>query len=301
MAKTAIVILNWNQLKDTAECLRSLGHLANAAPIILVDNGSTDGSPGELEKEFPQVRLLRNGENLGFAEGNNIGIRVALNQGAEYILLLNNDTIVEKDFLDRLLSAMRDDDSIGVASPKIMFYQDRNKIWFAGGGYYPVIGKPFHYYYGQTDSGQIKDVKTIDWVSGCCLLVKRKVLEKIGLLDKDYFNNYEDVDFCTRAKRAGYKIVVIPQAKIYHKFAAAMGGKFSPFYTYFRVRNNLLFFKKSGRRLPLVLNFIIFPVYSLFASLKHGDRASVRATFVAVLDFLRGSYGLGSAKLFQKQ
>ena len=297
-AKIAIIILNWNQEKDTSECLDSLGKVDyHNNDVILVDNGSRDDSPDKLGKRFPKVKMIRNTKNLGFAEGNNIAIREALKTDSQYIMLLNNDTMVEPDFISRLVETAEKDQSIGIVSPKIMFYGERNKIWFIGGRYYPLIKKPFHQFYGQEDRGQIKQPQAVDWVSGCCMLVKREVFEKIGLLDKDYFNNYEDVDFCVRARKAGYKIVIVPQVRIYHKFAAAMGGKFSPMYTYYRTRNNLLYFRKTGQIIPLAFNFVIFPIYSIIMSLVRMDLKSLKATFAGIKDFLEGHYGKGSANV----
>ncbi|NQT30052.1 MAG: glycosyltransferase family 2 protein [Candidatus Saganbacteria bacterium] len=299
--RVAIIILNWNGEADSQECLSSLGKLQyDNYHIIVVDNGSNDGSGDRLKEKFPEIKLIKNHENIGFAAGNNVGIEAALNDGVEMILLLNNDTVVASDFLANLVDTLKDDDQIGVVSPKILSYQDKAKIWFGGGAFLPVIRKPFHQYYQEDDVGQINKIAETEWVSGCCMLVGFKVFKKIGLLDPDYFNNYEDVDFCLRATKAGYKIAVVPQAKIYHKFAASMGGKFSPFYTYFRTRNNLLFFKKTHQGLALILNFMIFPIYSIIGSLAAGNLASIKATYFALFDFLRGKYGMGSAGKFEK-
>lgn len=223
--KISIIILNWNQEADTAACLNFLQKLAyDDYRVILVDNGSEDQSPDAIEERFPSVKVIRNRANLGFAEGNNVGIRAALRDGADHVLLLNNDTTVEPDFLRLLIEAMKNDRAIGIASPKIMFFSERNRLWFAGGYYLAFINKPSHRFYGQIDAGQVKNPAETDWVSGCCMLIKREVFEKIGFLDDDYFLYNEDVDFCARAKEAGYTIVVVPAARIYHKFAASMGG-----------------------------------------------------------------------------
>ncbi|OGC22155.1 hypothetical protein A3J90_02175 [candidate division WOR-1 bacterium RIFOXYC2_FULL_37_10] len=298
--KVTIIILNWNQEKDTMECLNSIANITYVNyGIILVDNGSKDGSPDNIHKKFPDIEIIRNTYNVGFAEGNNIGIRRALELKNDFILLLNNDTVLEPEFLDVLVNLAINSES-GISSPKTMFYHNREKIWFVGGGYLPIIKKPFHYYYNQKDIGQVENIKEIEWVSGCCMLIKKAVFEKIGLLDSDYFNNYEDVDFCKRAQMAGFKIMIVPKAKIYHKFAASMGGKFSPFYTYFRTRNNLLFFKKTKQFIPLILNLLIFSCYSILESFKNYNFQSIKATFVAIFDFFAGRYGKGSAEEFVK-
>jgi GT2 family glycosyltransferase len=296
-----IVILNWNGWRDTIECLESLSKITYPNyKIVVVDNGSKDNSADNLQKRFPNIKLVKNPDNLGFAGGNNVGIRESLKSKADYVLLLNNDTTVEPDFLDRLVEAITGDEKIGIASPKIMFYREPDNIWFVGGGFLPWLKKPFHKYYGERDSKQVKATTEVDWVSGCCMLIKREVFGKIGLLDADYFNNYEDVDFCVRAKKAGYKIVIVPEAKIYHKFAASMGGKFSPFYTYFRTRNNLLFFKKTKQWLPLLLNLMVFPIYSVVESIKNRQFQSIKTTSIAIADFFKGNYGVGSAAGWSK-
>ncbi len=280
MRGISIVVLNWNNYADTKECLTSLSQVTDPdVEIILVDNGSQDGSGERLKSEFPQVKLIANKENLGFTGGNNVGIKYALAQGRKYILLLNNDTVVEPDFLSKLLKSAQADPQVGVLSPKIMFFDQPQKIWFVGGSFRSFLKKPYHPYYGELDNGQNENRPTeTGWVSGCCMLVKSEVFTKIGLLDEDYFNNYEDADFCWRAKQAGYKILLVPEAKIYHKFAASVGGKFSPFYTYFRTRNNLC----------------VFPFYSIIESIKHKQFASVSTTLLAIADFMRGKYGKGS-------
>lgn len=275
----SIIILNWNQYEDTSECLNSLG---NNYKIMLVDNGSIDGSADKLKAQYPHIELIKNKTNLGFAAGNNVAIKKALQDGNNYILLLNNDTKVEPDFLEWLVKAMKRSEDIGIVSPKIMCFDKPQKVWFSGGYYLPILKKPTHAFDKQGE---------IDWASGCCMLVRKEVFNKIGLLDEDYFNNYEDVDFCYRAKKAGFNIKLVPESIIYHKFAASMGGKFSPFYTYYRTRNNLLFFKKTKQWLPLVLNFLTFPVYSIISSIKNGQIEGVKTTLLAVFDFLRGKVG----------
>lgn len=290
--KISIIVLNWNNEKDTLQCLGSLAFLDYPDyKIILVDNGSTDGSPEKIKNKFPLVELIINQENLGFARGNNIGIEEAVKDHSDYVLLINNDTTVEPDFLKILVTSMELDKSVGIASPKIMFYSQPQRIWFIGGQYLPFLKKPFHRFYGQIDQGQVKEKVEIDWVSGCCMLIRKQVFEEIGKLDTDYFHYLEDVDFCMRAKHQGFKIVVVPIAKIYHKFALSIGGKYSPVATYYRTRNILLFLKKTKQWLPLVLNFIIFPFYSILGAVKNRKLKSVLPTFLAVFDFLTGRKG----------
>jgi GT2 family glycosyltransferase len=299
--KVTILILNWNQLNDTRRCLESLDKLTyRNYRIILIDNGSSDGSDRELARLFPGVTLVRNQTNRGFTGGNNVGITAAMESDTDYLLLLNNDTVVEPDFLDKLVGAVAERPEIGIASPKIMFDPDRDRLWFAGGGFRPLLHKTYHLYYGKRDRGMLKGLKLTPWVSGCAMLIKRKVIETVGALDEKYFLHYEDVDLCERAARVGYYCAVVPEAVIYHKFAASMSGKHSPFYAYFRVRNSLFFLRKNRHYLALALTFAVFPPYVFTVTLIKSGWRGARAVKQAVLDFLAGRNGYASAGRFVK-
>lgn len=301
MTKIAIIILNWNKEQDTAECLNSLKQIDYPDhEIILVDNGSTDGSGDRLKQSFPFVHLIKNQENLGFAQGNNVGIRAAINQDAAMVLLLNNDTVVEPDFLSKLVNSVETDKKIGIAAPKIMFYHEPERIWSVGGKYLSIVRKPDQAFFHEIDRGQQLKGNDLKWVSGCCMLIKREVFENIGYLDSDYWASLEDVDFCWRASKAGYMILIEPNSKIYHKFAVSFGGKHSPLYTYFRVRNLFIFLRKTKQWLPLMINLIIFPIYSIFESLRRGQWRSIKTTFIAIKDFFVGKYGVGPTREFGK-
>lgn len=292
----AIIILNWNQYKDTKECIDSLKKVDFPNfDIYIVDNGSKDGSIDRLKQEYKNVDFAVNPMNLGFAQACNVGIQLAKEKkDYEYYLLLNNDTTVEPDFLSILVDEAKKKNNCLVASPKIMFYSNPKKIWFLG-GFYSIIGKPYHKYYGQVEPPDISSAFEADWVSGCSMLIKKEAIDTIGFLDPDYFNNFEDVDYCLRLRKRGFKIIVVPQSKIYHKFAASMGGKYSPFYTYYRARNILLFLFKSKQWAALILNFIIFPIYSIVESIRNRQPKSIFITIKAVYDFMTGKRGRGVA------
>lgn len=240
MKKIAVIILNFNGKKDTLDCLKTIENLQFAnckLQIIVVDNASTNGSVKAIREKFSQVKLIQNKENLGFAEGNNVGIRYALKNKVDYCLILNNDTLVDKDLLLQLISCInagKANKKIGIVAPKIYFapgyefhrdrYQESERgkvIWYAGGKIDWDNVLICHRGVDEVDKGQYDKKRETDFATGCCMLVKRKVFEKIGLFDKKYFLYWEDVDFCLRAEKAGFKIYFAPQAIIWHKNAGS--------------------------------------------------------------------------------
>jgi len=234
--KVFIIILNWNNWPDTLECLESLKN--NDYPnyqVVIIDNGSTEKPTVPDSK----VKIIYNKENLGFSGGNNIGIKYALEKGADYILLLNNDTIVAKDFLSEMIKVTEKDKKIGMIGPKIYFYGDKNRIWFAGGQVNWLYNQGQMRGYNKIDKGQYDSPEETDYITGCCLLIKKKVIEKIGLMSKDYFLYYEDTDWSLKVQQAGFKCLFVPRAKIWHKGSkSSLVG--SPSYIYYHIRNGLI-------------------------------------------------------------
>ncbi|MEK7598129.1 MAG: glycosyltransferase family 2 protein [Patescibacteria group bacterium] len=235
--KVFIVILNYNGKEVIKSCLLSV--FKNDYPsfeIVLVDNNSTDGSFEAAKAGFSKVHFIKNEENLGFSAGNNIGIRFALERMADYVLLLNNDTQVEKDFLTRLVKIGEKNEKIGLLSP-LIFNGDTRQVWFSGGVVSWLRMKTFHQ----------KTVKTLDhyessFLTGCALLVKKQVFKAIGLLDEDYFLYWEDADFSWRSRQAGFKNVVVTSSWIYH-FERSEKNKKNKIY--WLVISGLIFFKKN--------------------------------------------------------
>jgi GT2 family glycosyltransferase len=216
--KVSIIILNWNGLEDTIECLESLTKITYLNyEVIIVDNGSEGNDVEVLQNRFGSyVHIIRNDRNYGFAEGNNIGMRYALKGEGEYVLLLNNDTIVAPDFLTELIKVAESDSKIGLLGPKVYFYHEPNRIWFAGGRI-SLLAASSVQGYRQVDKGQFDKVDRIDFVTGSCVLIRRVVLKSIGLFDPIYFFAIEDVDLCLRAIRARFINVFVPNSKIWHK------------------------------------------------------------------------------------
>jgi GT2 family glycosyltransferase len=242
----AVIVLTWNGQRHTMACLRSLATMSvTPTQVIVVDNGSTDGTPMAVRLQFPGVTVLENGENLGFAAANNRGICHALAHGADYIWLLNNDTVVAPDCLSALLAVAESDPKIGMVGPKIYYYDKPDRLQSAGGwiSWHPfgthLIGE------GEADQGQYDQIREVDFASGCAWMVKRQAIEAIGLLDPDFFAYYEDPDWGMRMRRAGFRVVYVPQAQVWHKGCVSSNSNL-PLREYYNHRNKLLFVRKHG-------------------------------------------------------
>jgi GT2 family glycosyltransferase len=268
--KVAVIIVNWNGKDDTVECLKSLRRVSTFnydLSIILVDNASTNDSVEVFNKiTDPSFRLVKSETNLGFAGGNNLGIKIALEEGADWILLLNNDTLADKNLIKELVKGAENYTSGGIFSPKIYFapgfefYKDKypkyvsgKVIWSAGGkmDWDNVFGVNIGV--DDVDRGQYDEAKEIDFATGACVLINKKVFEKIGLLSLDYFMYLEDTDFCHKAKLAGFKIYYLPQAYLWHRVgkSSGIGGDLND---YFISRNRLIFgFRYASLRTKFAL------------------------------------------------
>jgi GT2 family glycosyltransferase len=216
--KVSIIMLVWNSYEVTRDCLLSLRKLDYPAfETILVDNGSVDGSGERIAREFPEVKYIRNEQNLGFTGGNNVGMRQALKEGANYVLLLNNDTIVSPNFLAEMIRVAEADGRIGMVNPKIYYFEPSDKIWYAGGAYIRWKTFPVHFGLRQRDDGSYNETKEVSFATGCALLVRAETTRKVGLLDDTFFLNYEDVDWSARVIEAGYKAMYVPNSVIWHR------------------------------------------------------------------------------------
>jgi GT2 family glycosyltransferase len=235
------VVLSWNRREDTLACLRSLAAADPSPHVVVVDNASTDGTSEAVRREFPAVKLIENPANVGFAEGNDVGIRHALGHGAEHVLVLNNDTEVDPGFLAPLLDEAARRPDAAALSPKILFAEPRDLIWFAGAEYEPRSGyNGRHRGYRERDDGRFDDVVETGRVCGAAMLVPRAVLEQVGVFDPELFAYSEDTDWSLRAREAGYRHYVVPASRVWHKVSAASGGESSPTALYYDVRNALV-------------------------------------------------------------
>lgn len=267
--KVGIVILNYNGVANTLDCLQSLKKLNSAdlsIDIIVVDNHSQDGSQKSLSK-VKGINFIQNSQNLGYSGGNNIGIRYALRNKAELILILNNDTTIDKNTLLHLEKRSRQADIISPKiyfSPGFEFHKKRYRsnelgkiIWYAGGeiDWENIIGK--HVGVDEVDNGQFNKPCEVDFATGAAMFIKREVFEKVGFFDEKYFLYLEDMDFCVRAKKAGFKIMYEPKAVVWHKNAQSADGSGSKLQDYYISRNRLLFatkFAKFKTKIALLKN-----------------------------------------------
>jgi len=253
----SIVILNWNSLEDTRECLRSVRRIAYSnRRIIVVDNGSAAPEAAALRDEFGDaLAVIESETNLGFAAGANLGIRHALENRAEYVLLLNNDTIVDPTFLTALVGGAESRGDGAAYCPKTYFYAQPEMIYSTGGSVSAWTATARQIGRGQHDSGQFDRVATRDYADGVCMLIPRRALETVGLLDEDYFAYWEETDWCTRARAWGFRCYYIPDARIWHK-AARVQSPTNQYYFLYR-RNALMFVRKRGTPLHVVVALLM--------------------------------------------
>lgn len=253
MPKVSIIILNWNGKEDTLECLASIGQLDYPNyEVVVVDNGSTDDSTNAISKQYLDITLLQTGANLGYAGGNNFGIRWALEHGADYVLLLNNDTVVATDLLSAFINAEKLLPAGSILGAKIFFYDEPGKLWFAGGQWNNGSNSFEHIGHGQSDSTEYNRMAEVDYITGCALFAAADTFKEVGLLDERFFLSYEETDWCYRAKASGHKCIVVPDAKLWHKISSSFGGADTPLFSYFMVRNKMLWAKNHLSRSPRI-------------------------------------------------
>ncbi len=282
-------------MRDTVECLNSINNLTyDNYKVVVVDNGSTDNSIDVISDQFKSLYLIRNSKNLGYTGGNNIGIRFAMENQAEYIWILNNDTTVEADSLEKMVESSQSIPSVGLVSPVVYFSRQREKIQFCGAIF-------------STDKRiLLKNLQSLDLVNsetlkdpillwGTALLAKRKLIEKVGYFDENFFAYFEDIDLSLRAVKNGFKNIVVKNAKIYHKDASSSGGIDSPIRTFYWVRNlNLLWRKhlKGKDRFLWQQRYILMSIRLAYAYINKGQYSAAEACFDGAY---HGLFGFGGA------
>jgi hypothetical protein len=301
--EVVVVVLNWNNPDDTIACLHSVTSLDYPALFtIVVDNGSTDDSVTRIRASHPTIFIQETGDNLGYAEGNNVGIRLALARHPHYILVLNNDTELPSDFLTHLVAEAESDPAIGIVGPKMYFFDPPDMVFAAGSLVKWAEGtidqRGIWLRESLTGPLYANDPEDVDFIIGCGVLFRRGLLAEIGLLDERYYLNFEDVDICIRARRAGYRVRYTPHAVLYHKVSATL-GQASPRNTYYMTRNALLFFGthlrgwQRWRALTriAVRNIGHIAVWTVKPQYRRTARAKRDADVLALRDALVGRFG----------
>ncbi|HLX09105.1 MAG TPA: glycosyltransferase family 2 protein [Thermoanaerobaculia bacterium] len=292
--QVAVVLVNWNGAADTLATLASLDRCSRgAAPalrIIVVDNGSSDGSVARLRRERPRLEVIESGGNLGFAGGNEVGIRHALADAAvAWVLLLNTDVEVDPGFLEPLLAACADP-RVGAAGPKIFYFDPPDRLWAAGGRLRIRETVTEEFGRGQPDGPRFNRPAEVTYLTTCCLLIPRDALERVGALDPAYFINVDDADWCRRALDAGYRLRYVPESRVWHKVAAASGGAYTPGKNFHTARSNAVYVRRhagpAGFAGFLAANLLALPVAWL-RELPRGNAGAVTAKARGLLHGLR--------------
>jgi len=220
--KVSIIILNWNGVDDTIECLESLKNITYPNyEVIVVDNASSGDDVRILKGQYEDyIHMIANDQNYGFPEGCNVGMRYALSKSTNYLLLLNNDTTVDGEFLTELVKVAEGDPSIGIVGSKVYYYHYPNMIQSAGGRTRWWLGE-ISVFGDEEDVGQYDEIAERDYVYGTSFLIKKVVIDKISFMDPYFFMGIEEYDYCTRAIRAGFKVIYVPESKVWHKAGAS--------------------------------------------------------------------------------
>jgi len=271
--QTMTIVVNWNQAEETLACIQSL-LTAGALPerIYLVDNGSTDDSIAKFRSEMPGSRLIVNPTNLGFAGGVNVGIQQALADGTQWILLINNDTRVASTFYEELAFAVRHHPQYKLLAPAIFYYDDPERIWSLGDRLLPGTLITYGLFRNRTLPTGIASIIPVDFANACGLLIHRDVFETIGLFDAKFFMYGEDVDFCWRARKTGFRMAAVPKAKMWHKVSLSTEVAL-PLRRKWRIVNQIHFYRKAGTLFqhPIMLIFTLLRAVRIFSTdVLHG-------------------------------
>jgi GT2 family glycosyltransferase len=281
----AVVVLAFNNYADTAECLTSLEHLKyHPLFVVVVDNGSTDGTATRVRDEFPEAMIVQTGRNLGVAGGFNAGIRAALEQNADYVFILNNDTSVTPDLIDALVQAGEVDATAGILMPKIVHYSAPDRIWSAGAQYRRFPPAIVMRGLNQPDDNRFMTPTELEFAPTCGLLIHRRTFERIGLFDDGYFFYFDDWDFSLRVRQADLIIRYVPTATLRHKVSRTIQNRGrSPFFWRTWGASGARFYRRFGH--PALGSAIVHLGY---LALREGARNGIRAAWYFTLGAIRG-------------
>lgn len=277
--KVSIILVNYNGYQDTIECLKSLKESEyDNYEVIIVENGSKDYEKIKNDRFLnDNAIVILEKENGGFSAGNNIGIKYALENGTDYVFLLNNDTTIDKNAIKYLVEIAENDNKVGIATGNIYYYSQPDKLWYSNGIYNYKKGATY----------MVNDATAeVSFICGCMMLIRKDTIEQIGMLSDDFFLYSEDTEYVCRAVKAGWKLKWTPEAKVYHKISASTVEN-SDFQQYYMIRNNLVIVKEYGT------HKLYGYIYRLYQSLKAiiNKNCSLRAIWWAYTDFARSRIG----------
>jgi GT2 family glycosyltransferase len=291
------IVLSWNGREDTLRCLQSLQRVEHAdLTIVCVDNGSVDGSVAAVREGFPDVHVIEAGENLGYAGGNNLGIRFALAHGADWVMLVNNDASVAADVIDGFVQAIDSDARAGILAGKVYFADRPQTIWFAGQRVSELLGysgRPRGY--GRADGERYARIESTGRAVGALMAISRTAIEAVGLLDEDLFAYVEDVDWALRVRAAGMRVLFAPGAHAWHRVSASTGGEAASTHTlYYGVRNTVTVLERRrplGAPLARLRRACIRATFTLYALSRADRRAALTAVRSGYADARHGRLG----------
>jgi GT2 family glycosyltransferase len=289
--RIAAVVVNWNGGEGNLDCLASLEEQQPPlAALVFVDNDSSDGSPALVAERFPGAELVRNAANLGYGGGNNLGIARALELGADAVLIVNNDVVVQRGTLQPLIAAF-DDPQVGIVGPRVLLRADPGRVWAAGGQLTWRQNLTTLRGHLAADGEAWRRSVDVDYIAGCCMLVRREVFEAVGDFDADYFAYTEDVDFCLRARQGGYRSRVIGSVAAFHAPSSATGGGYNPRRKYMMGVNSVWFLRRYASPAQWA-KFFVFDVATLplvwLVGVFRGRGKAALAKGLGIWDGLRG-------------
>jgi len=303
MIRTVVILVNYNVIDDTMECIRSLKKLVDPPKIIVVDNASSEYGVERIPDYYPDVKVIYSETNIGFGRGNNLGIKWALkNTQCKFIFILNNDTIVESNTLPVLEKTMDNHPNTGIVAPKIVMMDNPDLLWYGGGEVDCIKGcAKIPGFMGSSNTNLSNTSRYVDFASGCAMLVRRKVFTQLGGFDPRFFMYEEDIDFCLRVLSSGWKIKYVSESIVNHKAQGSQRSSddkyirvhdirnpYLPFFMYHFTKNRLLTMSNHAKGINAVVFWLMFPVYWFLKSVKHllfGRWDVVTATFRGLQDY----------------
>ncbi|MBU1098490.1 MAG: glycosyltransferase family 2 protein [Bacteroidetes bacterium] len=298
--KVSILILNYNRAYDTIECIDSLTKITYSNyNILIVDNASTDSSYDILTKQYPELEIINSGGNLGYTGGINFGLKILLQRDCDFILIINNDTLVDKQFLSFMIEEMLKMQDAVAAGASILCEHNRDEIWYAGGEIINWRGLAVHSNKGKSFSEIKQKLKTceVSFITGCLILIRKKQLPEIGIEDERFFMYLDDIELSIRIGKNGFKLLYVPDAKIYHK---VVGEKESAFKLYYSVRNRLLLIKESFN-FPysiIAYGYFVLVIFLKIIYWRFFNYKFYKAAIRGLKDYSLKNFGIGNGHNF---